>query len=251
MQRSLTIVGVGTRAGADTSAQTVAAIKSADKVLYLVGDPLAVAWIEQINPTAESLENFYHAGGTRLEIYTAQVDYIMAWLRRSRRLCVAFYGHPGVFVYVGHEATRRARLEGVDARMLPAISAADWLFADLGVDPGQFGCQSYDATAFVNNRYRFDPRAALLLWQIGAIGDLKWPVIAQPDDLRRLVDLLEPHYPASHEVVIYEAASDPVGHPSILRLPLPQIVDAPTTTASTLYVQPRESTDFELETLEQ
>ena len=250
-QRSLTVVGVGTRAGADTSAQTSAVIKLADKVLYLVGDPLSAAWIEQANPTAEPLEGLYIHGARRQDIYAALIDTILSWVRRSQRLCLALYGHPGVFVCIAHEAIRRARVEGVDARMLPAISAADWLFADLGLDPGEFGCQSYEATAFVTYRHRFDPHAALLLWQIGGLGDPTWPPVPQPRYVRRLLDLLSPHYPASHEVVIYEAAWDPVGRPSILRLPLPQLVDAPTSTASTLYVPPREYTEAELEELDE
>jgi len=35
--------------------------------------------------------------------------------------------------------------------MLPGISAEDCLFADIGVDPGIYGCQSFEATdLFVN-----------------------------------------------------------------------------------------------------
>jgi hypothetical protein len=33
--------------------------------------------------------------------------------------------------------------------MLPAISAEDCLFADLGVDPADHGCPSYEATDFL------------------------------------------------------------------------------------------------------
>jgi hypothetical protein len=35
--------------------------------------------------------------------------------------------------------------------MLPGISAEDCLFADLGIDPGIYGCQSYEATDFLAN----------------------------------------------------------------------------------------------------
>jgi hypothetical protein len=33
--------------------------------------------------------------------------------------------------------------------MLPAVSAEDCLFADLGVDPGAAGCQSHEAADFL------------------------------------------------------------------------------------------------------
>ena len=54
--------------------------------------------------------------------------------------------------------------------MLPGISAEDCLFADLGVDPAEAGCQSYEATRFLERRPAIEPRAALILWQIGVVG---------------------------------------------------------------------------------
>jgi hypothetical protein len=237
--KSLTVVGVGIRAGLETTPEAHAYIQLADKVLYLVGDPLAATWIESVNPTAESLGPLYGSSVKREEIYAAILDRIATWARRSQRLCVAFYGHPGVFSYIAHEAVRRGRLEGAEARMLPAISAADWLFADLGLDPGAQGCQSYEATTFLICHCRFDPCAALLLWQIGAIGDPTWPPNANPQCLRLLVEYLEPHYGADHEIVIYQAAWGPLGRPLVERLPLRQLPQARTSTGSTLYVPPR------------
>lgn len=250
-RRSLVVVGVGFRAGLDTTPETQAYLRRADKVLYLVADALAADWIEGLNPTAESLSHLYANGVEREEIYAAIVDRILYWVRRSRLLCVAFYGHPGVFCYVGYEAMRRARLENADARMLPAISAADCLFADLGVDPGERGCQIYEATGFLLFRYRFDPCAALLLWQIGTIGNYKWPPSPDPTWLRLLVGVLGPHYGGDHEVVIYEAAWDPISDPSIRRLPLVQLPQASMTSGSTLYVPPTGEPQPNSEVLEQ
>lgn len=223
----------------DTTPEARELIRGADKVLHVVGDPLAAAWIEGLNPTAESLATMYIGGATREEIYAAMVDKIMVCVRRTRQLCVAFYGHPGVFCYVAHEAMRLARLENVIVRMVPAISAVDWLFADLGVDPGAQGCQSYEATTFLLCGCRFDPYAALLLWQIGAIGDPGWPCSANSQCLELLTEYLKPHYGPHHEVVIYEAAWDPVSDPSITRLPLAELPQAHTTLGSTLFVPPR------------
>jgi hypothetical protein len=237
---SLVIVGTGMRAGVDITPESRAYIRRADKVLYLVSDCLSEMWIARNNPTAESLAGMYIPGVPRQEIYAAMVDRILALVRQGLQLCVAFYGHPGVFVFPSHEAINRARAEGFSARMLPGISAEDRLFADLGFDPAAAGCQSYEATSFLVCRYRFDPRAALILWQIGALGDCQWPPRADPRRLRVLTDYLEPYYGGEHQVVIYEAARDPVGEPVIARLPLAALPDAPTTTGSTLHVPPRE-----------
>src|SRR5437899_1041057 len=102
----------------------------------------------------------------RDETYDDIVAEILSAVRSGTRVCVALYGHPGVFARPAHEAVRRARAEGFPARMLPAVSAEDCLFADLGVDPGENGCQSYEATDFLLRKREVDVSAALVLWQI-------------------------------------------------------------------------------------
>ena len=47
--------------------------------------------------------------------------------------------------------------EGFNAQMLAGISAEDCLFADLGLDPGKNGCQSFEATDFLIRRRQFEP----------------------------------------------------------------------------------------------
>src|SRR2546429_6584747 len=54
-----------------------------------------------------------------------------------------------LFPYTTLFRSRQAREEGFEAEMLPAVSAEDCLFADLGVDPGDEGCQSFEATSFL------------------------------------------------------------------------------------------------------
>src|SRR6185503_14601145 len=106
-----------------------------------------------------------------LQTYEEMIQRILECVRDGNLTCLACYGHPGVFVYPSHESIRRARAEGYPARMLPGISAEDCLFADLGVDPGTIGCQSYEATDFLMNSRIVDPSSNLVLWQIGVLGD--------------------------------------------------------------------------------
>ena len=104
-------------------------------------------------------------------------EMLVAAAGRALSVCAAFYGHPGIFVYPGQEAVRRAREEGFDARMLPGISSLDCLWCDLGIDPAAAGCQIYHATDFVLQRRRPDTAATLVLLQINVIG--------QPDHLEQ------------------------------------------------------------------
>src|SRR3546814_12469546 len=55
--------------------------------------------------------------------------------------------------------------------MEAGVSAEDCLYADLGIDPGEVGCQHYEASQFMFYRRRIDPSAYLVLWQVGVAGD--------------------------------------------------------------------------------
>src|SRR5205814_145574 len=144
---SLTVVGTGIRAGLHLTPEAREAFVGAEVALYLVADVVAESWVRELNPNARSLHDHYRLGVPRQDIYDRMTETILAEVRSGADVCVAFYGHPGVFVYPSHAAIARARVDGFSARMLPAVSAEDCLFADLGVDPGTTGCQSYEATS--------------------------------------------------------------------------------------------------------
>ena len=134
---SLVAVGTGIRIVGQLTIEAIAWMKRADRVLYLVADRVAEETIRALNPTgAESLSPLYAEGKPRLASYHEMVVRILSCVRSGMVTCVATYGHPGVFADPVHEAIRRTRAEGYPARMLPAISAEDCLFADMGLDPG-------------------------------------------------------------------------------------------------------------------
>lgn len=236
---SLQVVGTGYLVAGHTTPQAVTAMCRADKLFYLVGNESTRVWIESLNRSAESLHDTYAVDKNRALTYQEMVERILAAVRIGLDVCVAFYGHPGVFACPTHAAIRQARQEGYAAWMLPGISAADCLYADLGIDPGAQGCQSFEASDFLLRNRRFDPTSSLLLWQIGVIGVADWS--AEPCNrkgLAVLCEALQEHYPADHEVVTYEAADLPVCDPLVVRFPLARLADAGVTRASILYVPP-------------
>src|SRR5205809_3199958 len=203
---SLTIVGTGIQFAGQMTIEARAHIKQAEKVLFLVSDPITADWIKDINPSAESLYPCYQLGESRMIAYEGMIERILCEVRKGLRVCAAFYGHPGVFVYPSHEAIKQARLEGYGAKMLPGISAEDCLFADLGIDPARSGCQSFEATDFLVHRRKFDSTSSLILWQIGVVGDLGYKRSGYSRrGLHVLVRYLEKYYGADHETAIYEA----------------------------------------------
>jgi uncharacterized protein YabN with tetrapyrrole methylase and pyrophosphatase domain len=198
---------------------------------------VAAQAITLLNPRARSLEHCYVVGEPRRAAYGRMVEEILAPVREGRQVCAAFYGHPGVFVFPSHEAIAQARREGHPARMLPGISAEDCLFADLGIDPATAGCQSYEATGFLELRPAVETRAALVLWQVGVVGSADHSAEAVAPGLDALVDALLQIYPGDHEVVVYEASQYPGIAPIVRPVGLAALTEA-VTPKSTLYVPP-------------
>jgi hypothetical protein len=237
---SLVIVGTGIRAVGHLTVEAISAIKSAEELLYLVTDPAAEAVMRSLGPvTAESLRSFYADGKARTETYAQIVERIMTSVRGGRSTCVAFYGHPGVFVLPSHQAIRMARAEGYEARMLPAVSAEDCLFSDLGIDPADGGCQSYEATDFLVNPKAVEPSATLILWQVGILAD--WAYREAGYGTRAvplLLQRLAATFPLSHPCRLYEAAQYPGQEPMIASLSLWQLAAVPLRPMTTLCVPP-------------
>jgi hypothetical protein len=245
---SLVVVGTGIRVVGQMTTEAVAWIRVSDKVLYLAHDPVAGDIITTLNPTAESLAGFYTEGKLRSQTYREMVARVLGCVRSGQKTCLVFYGHPGVFCWPGHEAIRQARREGYTARMLPAVSAADCLFADLGLDPGTHGCLSFEATDFLKNGRYADPACLLLLWQVGAVGDPFFNVQGNNlPALPLLVERLGRVYGVDHEGILYAAAIQWGGEPSIQRVRLGSLGDAQLSASSTLCVPPSQVAQPDLE----
>jgi precorrin-6B methylase 1 len=236
----LIVVGTGLRTVGHVTAEAVAWIRAADKVLYVVGDPVSEKLIHDLNPGAESLEVLYKQSKARIDTYRQMVERILTCVRQGYRTCAVFYGHPGVFVYPSHEAVRQARIEGYPAVMLPGVSAEDCLFADIGIDPAQAGCQSFEATDFLFHDRRTDPSSSLVLWQIGVLGNEgfnesgRYDLSLMPLLITKLLRL----YPPMHQAAVYEAATQIGCPPRISWTPIPHLTQVEMSAASTLFIPP-------------
>ncbi|TQM10516.1 tetrapyrrole (corrin/porphyrin) methylase-like protein [Pseudoxanthomonas sp. 3HH-4] len=236
---TLTCVGVGMTLGAHLAPRARNHIEQADVVFSAMSDPIVELWVQGMNRDVRSLQPLYAEGKPRRETYREMVELMMAEVRQGRRVCGAFYGHPGVFAQVPHSAVMKAREEGYEAVMEAAVSAEDCLYADVGIDPGAVGCQHFEASQFMFYQRRVDPSAYLVLWQIGVAGDLTTGRLSTNAGTKQLlVDLLLDDYPPDHEVVAYEAATLPIASPRIERLPLDRLPTAVLSAATTLVIPP-------------
>jgi len=236
---SLACVGTGMMLGAHMGPRARATIEQADVVFAALSDPLVELWVQQMHTDVRSLQPCYAEGKSRRDTYREMVEAMLAEVRAGRRVCGAFYGHPGVFAQVPHRAVAQARAEGYEAHMEPGVSAEDCLYADLGIDPGSYGCQHYEASQFMFYRRRIDPSAYLVLWQVGVAGDRSLRRFSTGHGHRQLlVERLSEDYPADHPITLYEAATLPITTPRMEEMPLSGLVAAELSLQTTLVVPP-------------
>jgi tetrapyrrole methylase family protein/MazG family protein len=235
---SLTVVGTGIKFLSQMTLEARTYIEKSEKVLFLVNDPALKQWIMNTNINSESLDDIYFGHEMRLDSYSAITNYILEHLLQPKHLCVVLYGHPAVFSKPALDAVIQAQAQGYDAKILPGISAEDCLFADLLIDPGTYGCQSFEATDFLLYHRKFDPNSHLILWQPDVIGIQDHHKLNDKVGIALLSEHLHKFYPQDHEVIVYEAAQYPGLQANIYKTQLNELVTAPLSPICTLYVKP-------------
>jgi uncharacterized protein YabN with tetrapyrrole methylase and pyrophosphatase domain len=214
-------------------------IEKADIVFTALSDGIIELWLARMNPNVRSFQTLYREGKSRADTYREMIDALLTEVRAGKQVCGAFYGHPGVFALPPHKAIALARAEGYEAHMEPGVSAEDCLYADLGFDPGRYGCQHYEANQVMLYRRRIDTSAYLVLWQVGVAGDLTFTRFSTDAAYRQvLVDVLARDYPLTHEVILYWAATLPTREARIERLALSALPDAEIDMHATLVIPP-------------
>lgn len=236
---SLVCVGIGMTLGSHLTPLARSCIEDSDVVFAAVSDGIVERWLEEMHPDVRSLQPHYREGTSRLVSYRAMVAAMLKEVRAGKRVCGAFYGHPGVFAWPPHVAIATARREGFRAHMEPGISAQDCLYADLGIDPGKVGCQHYEASQLLFYRRRIDASAYLILWQVGVVGDLSLARFTTGPPYRKvLVDVLAQDYPLDHPVILYRAATLPIHRTRSDTIALRDLPDADFTLHETLVLPP-------------
>ena len=248
---SLTVVGTGIKSISHLTIEVQAHIVHADKVLYLVNEPAMMEWIKSANATTESLEPIYYRYSARQDSYQAITHYILDSLIENKNVCVVIYGHPCIFAQPAMDAVIIAREKGYSAQIFPAISAEDCLFADLCIDPGAVGAQSFEATDFLIYQRKFDNSSHLILWQVGVMG-----VLGHPENHNNaknalvLSEYLSDFYPRQHKIILYQAAQYPHFEPTITTLMLAELQEADFSELSTLYIPPAYKKKYDVAMLE-
>lgn len=238
---SIACVGLGMTLGSHLTPLARSYIEQADVVFAALSDGVVEMWLERMHSDVRSLHPYYGEGKSRMTTYREWVEVMMVQVRAGKRVCGVFYGHPGVFAWSPHKVIEVARAEGFPAHMEPGISAEDCLYADLGIDPGRYGCQHFEASQLLFYERRIDPAGYLILWQVGLVGDFSLTRFTTGAAYRKvLVDVLSKDYPLDHRVIIYAAPTLPIQQPEIRHIALRDLPDAPMTAKETVILPPAE-----------
>ena len=249
---SLTVLGSGIQ-GLGFTLDAEAKIRDADRVFYCVSNPPTQVWLRTMRPDAYDLYVFYDDTKPRYDTYIQMSEAMLHPVRQGLNVVAIFYGHPGIFVLSTHRSVEIARREGYDAAMKPGVSALDCLCADLGVDPSYPGMQTFEATEALLRKRPLDISLHVVLWQVGLIGEAGYRRKGFiNDNFPVLVEYLEDHYGADHEVTHYVAARFPSFDPTIAVHRIGELDDPflrPTFTGiSTFYIPPKDAavTDIDM-----
>lgn len=234
----LLAVGLGISLG-QLTLDSQRALMDADIVFCLANNSASLYMVERLNPNVHNLDHCYAPGKARMDTYEEMIDLVLDSVYKGLKVCLAAYGHPGVFAYPTHQSILRARENGFQAAMLPGISAEDCLFADLGLDPALHGCQSYDASDFLVSERIWDPYSTLVLWQVPVVGIRSLPVegeVAPGHDFlfRRLIET----YGADHKGILYEASPFPLCKPRMDEMSLSEMKPELFHSNTTLVIKP-------------
>ncbi|KAG8720616.1 hypothetical protein FRC08_018689 [Ceratobasidium sp. 394] len=239
---TLIIAGSGISSIAHMTLETVSHLKLADKVFYLVSDPVTEAFIQENNKNTVDLGVYYGKSKHRYQTYIEMAEVILREVRAGHNVFCIFYGHPGVCMTSAHRALTLARQEGYAARMLPGISSIDYMIADLEFEPGHNGCMVHQATDLLARNRRLNPSVHNIILQPSIVGAAT--LEKERSKFQLLVDHLARDFGPDHKVVHYVGAALPQSSSAMVVFTIEDLRNEEVAdrigNASTLYIPPRD-----------
>lgn len=238
----LVIAGTGITAVSHMTLETIGHIKAADIVFYHVTNGVAAAYIKKLNPNVVDLLQYFEEEQSRDITYIQIAELMLQKVRARRNVVGIFHGHPGFFVMAARRALTIAEMEGYETHLLPGISSADSLLADLRIDPGVGGLQIAKAGAVLRGEMALATAGNVVLLQIGSVGDNSCNFTgSRRAEIARLFERLTDIYGDQHEAVYYVAAVFPGHNPTIVPRTLAEYRDPSVLSAvgfGSLYLPP-------------
>lgn len=224
-RKKLVLIGSGIKTLSHLTEEAKTYIQHADVVLYLVNEPILEQYLQKQNANTISLEPCYFQYQNRSNAYEKIAELILSQTVVNQFVAVVLYGHPTVFSIPGLMAIKQAKQDGLETLIIPGISAEDCLFADLGIDPGNPGHLSIEATEFLLKKRNIDVNSHVIIWQIAMLGSLTHNPCKNVSEILVLFrEKLLSFYEPEHNVTLYEASIYPGITPKIITFLLKDIV---------------------------
>ena len=219
------IVGLGVLNVDHITCETEVVIRRSKEVLYVDTGVATRTYLESLCPQVTSLfETSYAEDGPRLSAYHHMAARVLDAAMDHPPVTFAMHGHPIVGAYAPFLIRDMAGLLGLEARVLPGISAMDCLFAELMVDPCVGGMQMYEATDLLLRRRPLHADVPALIWQIGCVETrLHTTRVSKPQRFERLRSHLLRFYPPEHRVTAAYSTPHPLMPSTVHRFELQDI----------------------------
>ena len=221
------IVGLGVLNVDQITRETERAIRRSNEVLYVDTGIATRTYLTGLCPKVTSLfETSYRETAHRLNAYHHMAACVLEAALDHPPVTFAMHGHPIVGAYAPFLIVDMANVLGLEARVLPGISAMDSLFAELMIDPCVAGMQMYEATDLLLRRRPLQPDVPALVWQIGCVETaLHSGRVSRPERFERLRSHLLRFYPPQHEVSAVYSTPHPLMPSALQRFALLDICE--------------------------
>ena len=238
----LVLVGAGVAAVSHMTLEAIGHIKAADIVFYHATNGVAAAHIRELNSNVVDLRQYHEDEKVRKVTYIQMAELMLRQVRLGKNVVGVFHGHPGVLVMAARRALAIAEVQGYETHLLPAVSSIDCLFADLRVDPANYGVQILKAGSVLEGEVPLATAGHVVILQVGFVGDPTFSFSGFKHTQHALFfERLIEKYGDQHEAVYHFAANLPGFEPRIIPRPLAEYLDPQlwaTMGPGTLYLPP-------------
>lgn len=220
------VVGLGIKSVQQVTREAEGAIRLCRKV-FLVDSGFGVhEFVQTLCPEVVDLLGLYLEGRNRRYTYRSMAAHVLDAALDDPPVCFATYGHPQMYVYPTHLMRRGAALLDLSVRVIPGISTLDTIIGDVGLDPGPYGLQMYEATDVLTKVRPLQPDVPCLLWQVSAVETALYSTRrGNRNRFLRLQRYLLQTYPANHAVTMVLSSTYPLLEPLKETFPLGELAD--------------------------
>jgi uncharacterized protein YabN with tetrapyrrole methylase and pyrophosphatase domain len=207
----LTFVGIGIKGISEMTLRGIDALKTAKKVLSLIGDDRCLADLRAYNAAAsfESVTHLYVDGGKDTENYQMIFDKIDKEIGLHEDVVFLITGHPRVGVSLVEMFEKRKAEMGLDLFVIEGISSFDTILNDIARDPLSAGSSIIDVNRLLLFDYQIEPMLDTYLYHVASIGNERTNIsghsgLNHPDFL--MTKLLQ-FYPEDHPISFISSAT--------------------------------------------